>query len=167
MNSVIKIATLGGLLVVIASGFAMAQMSGGGEHGAKKFENLDTDGDGTISQSEFTGNATSRFDKADSNSDGVLSEDELAEQIMQRMAKRMARRMMKRLDYNNDGKVTKDEIESRSRKRFALMDANDDGKLDKDEMKRGSKRMGGMMGKHRGMGMMGHQGKKRTGDHGG
>ena len=43
------------------------------------------------------------------------------------------------LDFNGDGKVTKDEIEGRAKKRFALMDRNDDGFVEKSEMRSGRK----------------------------
>ncbi len=149
MNKIIGIVAIAGAGFVFAGSMAAAQqMHDGKHHRGQRFERLDANNDGSLSSEEFLAGATGRFDKADANSDGVLTEDELVERIMRRKAERRAARMMKRMDYNGDGKVTKDEIESRAKKRFALMDGNDDGKIEKSEMRRNGFRRKGMR-KHR------------------
>ena len=173
MKNLAKIAALSGVCIAMLSSAALAEKMGHGGGGqGQRFEKMDTNGDGSLTVDEFVGAATSRFDKADTNSDGVLSKDELVQRMMRKRLEHRAERMIKRMDYNGDGKVTKDEIESRTRKRFALMDGNDDGKVDKSEMKRNSMRMGkgGRRGmrKHRRMGEghgMGHGGNMGHGQH--
>jgi Ca2+-binding EF-hand superfamily protein len=161
MKSIVKIAVLGGICVAMAGSLAMADQKGHRKGGqGQRFEKLDANSDGALSVEEFVSGSTSHFDKTDTNSDGVLSEDELVERMMRRRAERMAKRMIKRMDYNDDGKVTKDEVESRSRKRFALMDGNDDGKVDKSEMRSNAKRRGAR-GHHRMHKMHRRMGEKR------
>ncbi len=48
---------------------------GGGERG-QMMQQADADGDGSISQAEFTTSALARFDAADANSDGTLTAEE-------------------------------------------------------------------------------------------
>ncbi len=164
MRTIIKIAALSGLCVVMASSFAMAEKKGNRDGGlSKRFEKIDANADGSLTVDEFIGAASKRFDKADLNSDGILSEGELVARIARKQAKRRAARLINRLDYNGDGKVTKDEIQNRTRKRFALLDGNDDGKVEKSEMKRHASRSGKarQMRKHRRTGKKMHQKNKK------
>ena len=41
--------------------------------------------------------------------------------------------MLKRLDTDQDGKISRAEFDKPMKKRFALLDLNDDGKVTKDE----------------------------------
>jgi len=161
MKSTVKIIAMSGACLFLASGVALADQmrKGEGRRGAMRFERLDANKDGSLSQQEFMAASVMRFSKTDTNADGVITEEELVERLMRRRAERMAKRLLKRMDYNGDGKVTKDEIESRSRKRFVLLDGNDDGKLDKAEMRRNNSRRAGQRKRH---GMMGQRRHKRS-----
>jgi len=55
-------------------GMAMGRM--GRQMGGQMLESADADGNGEISQAEFTSVALSRFDRADTDSDGTISRDE-------------------------------------------------------------------------------------------
>ncbi len=152
MKSTVKIIAMSGACLFLASGIALADQmrKGEGRHGGMRFERLDTNKDGSLSQQEFMAASVMRFSKTDTNADGIITEEELIQRMMRRRAERMAKHLLMRMDYNGDGKVTKDEVESRAKKRFSLLDGNDDGKLDRAEMRRNASRRQGQR-KHRGM----------------
>lgn len=57
---------------------AGARAGGRGGHGpGQMFQNLDKDGNGSISKAEFLAGAEARFAKMDKNSDGELTKDEM------------------------------------------------------------------------------------------
>jgi len=63
----------------LSSGYTVAG-HGAGEGscgGAKKFEAMDTDKDGKISQAEHSAHAEAKFKKADANGDGSVSKEEM------------------------------------------------------------------------------------------
>ena len=91
---------------------------------------------GDVTFEEFSAAMAKRFPSADANSDGKMTVAEIADAIERMRAERMAQRIVKRFDTNGDGELTKDEIESRQKKMFALLDRNDDGKIEKSEMPR-------------------------------
>lgn len=93
---------------------------------------------------------------ADTNGDGVLSRDEIEALAQKRIIKREADRLQRRLDVNNDGKITLEAIENQRKKNFAAMDTNNDGKLDREEMRAARKNMHG-----KGHPMKGHHEKAR------
>ncbi len=87
----------------------------------ERFNNIDLNGDGLISEEEWTSNLDDQiserrksrisrmFDKIDDNDDGMISADEMP-------AKRMDfDRMLKKLDRDGDGAISEDEFnEARS-----------------------------------------------------
>jgi hypothetical protein len=112
----------------------------GGRRG-QILKKADTNSDGKLSIDELVKQASVRFDKADSDGDGEISLEEMTESIRRQRDEKRARRMLERMDFNGDGKVTKDEMDNRARKRFALMDRNDDGFVEKSELRSGRKGM--------------------------
>lgn len=102
----------------------------------------DANKDGKLSVDEVVAQASARFDKSDADGDGVISLQEMTDSIQRQRDERRAKRMLERMDFNGDGKVTKDEIENRAKKRFAMMDRNDDGFVEKTELRKGRKGMG-------------------------
>ncbi len=123
------------ILIAFLPSFAIAD--DGNDRASKRFERIDANKDGKITLEETLARTNERFDRADTDGDGELSLEEMVVRLEKRRLERRARRMMKRMDFNGDGKVTKDELENRARKRFALMDGNDDGSIEKSEIRRG------------------------------
>ncbi|MEM9734579.1 MAG: EF-hand domain-containing protein [Pseudomonadota bacterium] len=134
------IATLIILPTAALSGIAMADQRA--DKRAQIIKRLDTNGDGKLSIAETVTRASMRFERADQNKDGAITVEEITATMQRRRSERFARRVMRRLDVNGDGKVTKEEMESRARKRFARMDADDSGFLEQDEMRRSRWRRG-------------------------
>ena len=69
------------------------------------------------------------FAKLDANADGVLDQAELAKQATERI-EFSKKRTMHWSDQNKDGRLSQDEFEARTLKRFATLDLNDDGQID-------------------------------------
>ncbi|QNQ07605.1 EF-hand domain-containing protein [Sphingomonas alpina] len=99
----------------------------------------DTDGDGSISRSEYMAQAEARFARMDANGDGQIAGDEM-------------RRPGRQAATGGDAAapMTKAAYLAKAGERFARMDANGDGKISADEMQamrdaRGARRgpMGG------------------------
>ena len=105
-----------------------------GDHAAKRFERMDADKSGDVTFEEFSAAMGKRVTDADADGDGKITVAELADHIERMRAQRAAQRIIDRLDANGDGVLTKEEIESRQKKRFALLDRNDDGKIERQEM---------------------------------
>ncbi|MBI1493117.1 EF-hand domain-containing protein [Halocynthiibacter styelae] len=87
-----------------------------GPHGDREpvaFSDIDANGDGEITEAEFTAHRaakrTERFETTDTNNDGLLSEDEIKE-AGGRRAGRRASRMIDRFDANDDGMLSMDEL---------------------------------------------------------
>lgn len=76
----------------------VAEMAGeeaGGRRGQRGMARLDSDGDGRISLSEFTGRESRLFDRLDTNGDDAVSPEELDAAVAHRQARREARRGMR------------------------------------------------------------------------
>jgi Ca2+-binding EF-hand superfamily protein len=115
---------------------AVAADNGRRGHNHNRLERADADKSGDITFEEFSAAMTDRFAGADADKDGKMTVGELADEIQRARAERMAKRMIRRFDTDGDGAITKTEVESRQKKRFALLDRDDSGKIDKDEMPR-------------------------------
>jgi len=98
----------------------------------RMFSRFDPQHTGVVTLDAFLKPAQDRFDKIDTKHQGFIDKDELTAYIGSSHPE-LVDRMMKRLDTNNDGKISKDEFEKPLRKRFALLDLNDDGKVTKEE----------------------------------
>jgi hypothetical protein len=106
----------------------------------ERFAQLDTDGDGKVSESELAAirdaRRAERFDRLDTNGDGSLSRAEMDAAHQKRAEGRGKRgawatdgKMHARLDANGDGEITKADIEARAFKHFERMDSNGDGTI--------------------------------------
>lgn len=145
-----KIAALSGLLAVGAVA-ATAQPSG-----QDRFQQLDADGNGAITQAEFQAHAEARFAKVDADGDGFVTGEELKAAGDARRADRAAK-MVERFDTDGNGSLDASELEAMGDKHggkrggkeggkhghkggdkgarmIERMDANDDGKLSMEEM---------------------------------
>ena len=99
-------------------------------------EKLDTDGDNLISYDEYEPHPQHRrdgFDSADADSDGSLSREEMEAQLARHVDEMTARRIerFEAADLDGDGVLTEEE---RKRAGFDRVDANDDGYISADEL---------------------------------
>lgn len=129
----------------------MAGSGGHGKHGPKMtFEQLDTDGNGEISQAEMENMRAARFSQADTDGDGKLTLEEMQAAGGKRSAERAAERFAK-LDANGDNALSMDELPKprRAGKMFEKLDADNSGGISaeefaelRDKMQRHGKRKG-------------------------
>lgn len=132
---------MAGLAAAVLAGTVMPAQAQMGKMGEKRmqhrFEEIDADGDGRITQEEMAGHMQARFEGADSDGDGQLSRDEILARMQQRQAERMARmadHMLERHDANGDGLLSPDEMRAPAKGgMFERMDADGDGAISKEE----------------------------------
>jgi Ca2+-binding EF-hand superfamily protein len=125
------------LVGAFSLGLAGVALAAPGHHGESRFNKVDTDGDGVVSQEEFQAQRASRIDTVNVDGQPGLSFDEfveLREQRAKEHRKRRVERAFNRLDANDDGVVDDAELAARADKMFDRIDANDDGSLSKEEM---------------------------------
>ncbi len=141
-------ATLITALPVDARGPEDGMMMGDGPFGDEMFAAIDADGDGRITIEEFEAWRTTRVAGIDANQDGKLSVEELAAhdmQQMQRMIDARAARRVEMLDTDGDGLLSVEEMAARPMpgRMFARIDADDDGAVTREEIEAARDRMGG------------------------
>lgn len=100
------------------------------------FATLDVNSDGQLTQDELAAAGAARFATIDTDGNGTISVEELATQAEGRAADRAAR-VLGRLDANEDGVLSQDELPQRDGRRMTRMfdrvDANDDGTISEEE----------------------------------
>ena len=105
---------------------------------SKILEELDTNGDGSLSADEISkaGKHTKDILAADANGDGVVTKDELIADITKKMASHKAHHIMSKLDTNGDGSLSTDEISSggSSTSSISAADTNGDGVVSMTEL---------------------------------
>ena len=118
-------------------------------HLDKRFEKMDLNGDGFITQEEFNEFRKIRFLEIDANNDGYLSKAELAERIKKwkskhsgfkrrkigRHLKGKAEKRFSKADKNGDRKISREEFGDMTKTRFNKADINKDGKITIAELK--------------------------------
>lgn len=116
------------LAAVAVTGVAAIAAPDGKARHHMSFQDIDTDGDGKITQSEMQGIAAARFATADVDGDGFLTLTEL-EKSGQERAKRRAGYMLERMDADGDGKIALSEMKPRRdpARIFERLDADGDG----------------------------------------
>jgi hypothetical protein len=107
-----------------------------GFRAGERFARADTDGDRMISLEEFQAGTSERFSTLDADGDGLVTPAEMVAQ-RQRVAEERAAERMARIDTNEDGAVSLEEMTAASEARFAQMDRDDDGNLEPRELRRG------------------------------
>jgi len=79
--------------------------------------------------------AEAHFAQVDSNGDGRVTQEELVARAQARATK-MAEHRFERQDTNDDGVITEDEITEKAAQHFDLVDTNGDGFISDDEAER-------------------------------
>jgi len=119
-----------------------------------KGKRLDKDGNGTLSAAEVEGTRLAEhFSEIDADGDGELSREEMRAAHEARRAERFAEQ-----DTNGDGALSESEVEgSRLARHFSRIDANDDGQLTPDELKAAHDKRKGKRGKGKRKGKRGNR----------
>lgn len=124
------------------------------------FDTIDADKDGKLSYAELEVHRKAEFDAADTNKDGALSADELSARALARFQEKLAERtqgMLDNMDNDGNGSLSEDEMgEGPGMRNFARIDADNDGFVTKEEIQAGMqhhKKRGHGMGMGMGMGM--------------
>jgi Ca2+-binding EF-hand superfamily protein len=130
--------TARGILTVLAMTAASVALAGEG-----KMQKMDADGDGMITAEEHSAGARQMFQKMDSDADGRVTAAEMDAMHAQMKPghsgapKMSSADKIKTVDSDGDGVITAAEHEAGARAMFGRMDANQDGKLSADEMRAG------------------------------
>ena len=104
----------------------------------RMFDRADTDKNGSLSQAEVLASAEKVFERRDSNKDGAIDTADARPHKSKghhgKGGEERAERMLKRLDADNDGKVSQDEMLARASETFERFDANKNGEVTKAEI---------------------------------
>lgn len=104
----------------------------------KMFDRADTDKNGTLSEAEVLASAEKIFARRDSNKDGALDTADARPMKGKghhgKGGDQRAERMLKRLDTNNDGKVSQQEMLAGATQIFERFDADKNGEVAKAEV---------------------------------
>lgn len=147
--------TVVAVLALVGAVFGSAAMAdrgmgmgmGGGEgRGAmmlEKFDAIDADKDGKVTQEELAAHRAAEFAAADSNKDGALSAEELQAQMLAEMLARHSARMIENLDDDGNGSLSVEEMgEGPMAGNFARIDSDNDGAISKAEAEAVAEKMG-------------------------
>lgn len=152
--------TLIAAIVAISAGLVAQAGTAKPGHGARNmptFEELDTNGDGALTQSEMIAHRAARFATMDSDGDGKLTAEELAAHRWAKMkdllSKRSAR-MIERLDTDGDGALSAEELAEprKGNKMFERVDADGNGTISAEEFEAARAKMEKRMKHHHGNG---------------
>lgn len=128
--------------VLTAAALGCTALAASAQPGRFMLERMDKDGDGRISEAEFSPRREGPLlERADADGDGMVTRAEV--EAMMRERQREAEERMDTLfadmDSDGDGAITAEELRAG---RFQRLDANDDGFIDADEMDAMSSRRG-------------------------
>ena len=152
----LTVLALAGVTAAALSTAALAEKGMGGPDGAlmlQKFDQIDADKDGKVTEAEIAAFRAARFAAADTDKNGSLSAEELSAMQMDEMQARMvdrATKMIGRLDTNGDGQLSADELAAMGQRKspFQMADADGDGAISKEEAQSALQRMADRGGKH-------------------
>jgi Ca2+-binding EF-hand superfamily protein len=136
MKNTLKLALAVATLTVIATSSQAKMRHGGGEGkmGFASLEQLDSDKSGDVTFDEFKKSSNERFLLADSNKDGKVTVEEMTAVIEKVRLEKMAKHFVDRFDTDRDGAVTLAEMEANKQEVYAVLDRDNDGKLTKNEI---------------------------------
>lgn len=114
------------------SGIGHAGGQGPSHHGSRQLEILDTDGNGTASREEITGELGRLLGAADVDGNGQLSPDEFRRRgsFFIRLG---TTTFFDLIDANGDQQISQDELNQPMERWFARKDINSDGNIDTEE----------------------------------
>jgi Ca2+-binding EF-hand superfamily protein len=138
------LAVCGGLALALGVTPALAEGGRGQRgagHGLTLLETFETDRDGRLTQAEVDAVRTARFAESDTNVDGRLSLEEYQVLWVEVMRPRMVRQFQGH-DRDGDGAVAQEEFLERYRLLVYRLDADNDGVLTREELL-GARRGGG------------------------
>lgn len=151
MKKAAFIAIIVGTASIISAGSVLAKGGPDGPDGhggpggpgmRMSFEEIDTDGNGEISQAEMEAMKGAHFADTDTNGDGVVSLEELTAQAVKQVAAH-AEKMLKMRDANGDGVLSQEELSKPHRmgQMFDRFDADENGSISKEEFEAAGKHM--------------------------
>jgi Ca2+-binding EF-hand superfamily protein len=143
MNRNLKIALAFVALAGMAGTASAIERHGrdGGMRGfVNQFEDADADSSGGVTLEEFTAAVGDRFIDADANDDGSMTVEEIADALERMRNLRRAERIVNRLDIDNDGAVSDEEVEAAHQRRFARLDRDNNGTIEENELQRMDRR---------------------------
>ncbi len=123
-----------------------------------RFKALDADGDGKVGADEFVARRKAAFARIDADKDGTVDKaefdaafDKVREEMLayrgarhgkrhHRWRKRRGSGMERRMDLNDDGKVTRAEYDTVSNVMFLRLDGDGDGAVTRKEMRKAYRR---------------------------
>ncbi len=109
----------------------------GGQMAEKMFKEVDTNGDGAISKTEFNAFQARHFKRMDANGDGKITRDEMEAWHKKRMEKGTTHldKRFNAADANHDGGLNREEakVMPKLSMYFDEVDANKDGKVTRQE----------------------------------
>lgn len=136
---VASVAVIGGVALagtsVARGGFGHHGGPLGGGAGAMIMEQFDADQDGSLTKVEIDENIQSRLAAADSNGDGQLDLEEFQPILVELMRPRIVD-AFQFLDADGSAAISIEEIERPVAKVVSRLDRNDDGTVTRDEMKK-------------------------------
>ncbi|WP_424833158.1 EF-hand domain-containing protein [Ruegeria sp.] len=131
------------VLTAVAVTGTSALAKGGADRQPASFEELDANGDGQITEAEITAHRQAKFTSADADGDGQLSLEEM-QTAAQAKANERVSKMFERLDSNQDGFLSDDELPKprKASKMFERIDADGNGSISEQEYADAKDRMG-------------------------
>ena len=115
-------------------GAAPALADSGGRHGGRLLERLDLNQDGAIDRLEARSFREARFERLDRDGDGAVTEAEMIAAAQERVAWRTSK-MFARMDRNGDGRIEEAKLAERGQQRFEWTDTNADGRVTMEEIR--------------------------------
>ena len=123
------------IAAIAAATVGLTTLSAMARENRPDFSTLDADGNGEVSLTELQAQGAVRFAAADADGDGFLTLSELEAAGQERAGDRAAR-MLDRMDANDDGKLSAEEMKNPRRdpaRMFDRLDADGSGGISQEE----------------------------------